>query len=131
MVDFIRWANTSKTAIYIEAPEVIAEQDIPNIITRINQLVKSTDSQLDLIIDRSKTTNVPRKMLIVMGKVISKNNYRQIVLIGFAMLPKMLVETLTRLAGVFQSDPIFVDTLAEAYDKLGITDPVSQDTYQA
>ena len=131
MVDFIRWANTSKTAIYIEAPEVIAEQDIPNIITRINQLVKSTDSQLDLIIDRSKTTNVPRKMLIVMGKVISKNNYRQIVLIGFAMLPKMLVETLTRLPGVFQSDPIFVDTLAEAYDKLGITDPVSQDTYQA
>jgi len=131
MLDFMQWANTGKTALYIQAPQTISDQDAKAIVFAVNAMSATVDHPLDLIVDRRKTLNVPRKMLISMQRVVSNRSFERVVFIGFSMLPKMLVETLTRLPGVFESDPIFVDTLEEAYEKLGITDSILDDSYQA
>lgn len=130
-MDFIKWANTARTALYIQAPPTISDKDRKEILREIHIMLVLVDHPVDLIVDRRNAIGVPRKMLISMQRVVSNQNFHRIVFIGFSMLPKMLVETLTRLPGVFSSDPIFVDTLTEACEKLGITDPILNDTHQA
>ena len=127
-MDFIQWADTDKTALYIQAPQTISDDEVKTILRHITAMTRTVEHPIALIIDRRKTLNVPRKTMISMRKVIANHSWEQVVLIGFSMLPKMLVETLTHLPGIFSTDPIFVDTLQEAYEILDITDPVLADT---
>lgn len=130
-MDFIQWVDTDKTALYIQAPQTISDDDVKAILRQITTMTRTVDHPVTLIIDRRKTVNVPRKTMISMRKVVANHPWQHIVLIGFSMLPKMLVETLTRLPGVFSTDPIFVESLEEAYETLDITDPILDDTPQA
>jgi len=127
MSDFIKWANTGQTVLYIQAPQTVSDEDAPSILRDVHQKISSVKHPVTLIIDRRKTINVPKKTLVVMRKLISQGSYQQVVFVGFSMFPKMLVETLSKIPGTFLSAPIFVDTLEEAYKTIGITDGIMFD----
>ena len=126
-MELIQWANTEKTAIYINAPRTITEQDVRIILQEIAVMHQSVDHPIDLIIDRRQTISVPRKTLTAMRKLVTGNQFQHLVFIGFTTLPRMLVETLTHLPGMFATEPIFVDTLDEACQQLGIPAPLISD----
>jgi len=126
-VDFIQWIDTEKTAIYINAPQTISEQDVALIIAKIETMCDSVDYPLNLIVDRRNTVTVPRKTLIAMRKILSQKCFRRLVFIGFTTFPRMLVETLARLPSTFFLEPTFVDDLEEACQELDITNPIISD----
>lgn len=121
MVDFIQWANAEKTALYVQAPKTISEQDVKIILATLMTLTAEVDYPIDLIVDRRDTISVPRKMLTVLRRIVTSRQYQRIVFIGFSTFPKLVVETLTNLPGMFTFDPIFADSLDEACTVLNIT----------
>ena len=129
-MDFIQWANESKTVLYVQAPQTISDHDASTVLVTIRMMCDSVDHPVNLVVDRRKTIKGPRKMMVSMRDVIAKQNFQHVVFIGFAMLPKMLVETLAKLPGVFTSDPIFAANLDEAFEKLDISDSILEDTPQ-
>lgn len=127
MIATITWVNTEKTVLLLQVSGAITVKEVRSTLKNTQAEIAEVDHAVDLIIDGQQAKNVPPRMFSVMRSHLTKLAYRQLILVGLPMLPRMLLETLTRISGIFKQPPIFVDTLEEAYQRLDVTIPTVSD----
>ncbi len=118
------WLDENKTIFYFSVTGQFSRSEARRSFMDIQNHVNSVDHKVDIIIDCLNSKHGPKGMLALVQSHLSQIRYRDIYLVGFPTLPRMIAETLNCIPGVFDQEPIFVDTLEDALERLNILVPI-------